>query len=111
MDVSALFGNIVDNAIESVEKIEDEAKRLINLKVTRDRNFICIRTENYCKDKPLFRNGLPQTSKGDEQFHGFGMKSIKAIVEKYDGSMLADYKDNWFFLNILIPIYNKDKND
>ncbi len=104
MDISALFGNLLDNAIESAEKLEDVALRLINLQVTKERNFLCIRTENYCRDKVVFRNGVPVTSKGDIRYHGYGIKSIKSIVEKYNGSMLADVKDQWFVLNILVPL-------
>ena len=44
MDISALFGNMLDNAIESVVKIKDRQKRLISLHVIQDKQFIRIRT-------------------------------------------------------------------
>ena len=43
------FGNMLDNAIESVVKIKDRQKRLISLHVIQDKQFIRIRTENYCR--------------------------------------------------------------
>ena len=103
MDVSALFGNMLDNAIESAEKQQEKQKRLIWLYVTREKQFVRIRTENYCDEKIHFKNGMPVTTKKDRQLHGYGMKSIKSTVEKYHGSVVAAQENNWFELKILLP--------
>ena len=104
MDISALFGNMLDNAIESARKQENQEKRLIGLYVTQEKQFLRIRTENYCDEKLEFRNGLPVTTKKDKHLHGYGMKSIRTIVEKYEGSSMASQRNNWFELKILIPV-------
>ena len=104
MDISALFGNMLDNAIESVVKIKDRQKRLISLHVIQDKQFIRIRTENYCEENVQFQDGIPITTKKDKRFHGYGMKSMKKIVEKYGGSVMAGKANNWFELKILIPM-------
>ena len=104
MDISALFGNMLDNAIESVVKIKDRQKRLISLHVIQDKQFIRIRTENYCEENVQFQDGIPITTKKDKRFHGYGMKSMKKIVEKYGGSVMASKANNWFELKILIPM-------
>ena len=104
MDISALFGNMLDNAIESVVKIKDRQKRLISIHVIQERKFIRIRTENDCEEDVQFQDGLPVTTKKDKRFHGYGTKSIKKIVEKYGGSVMAGKTDNWFELKILIPM-------
>ena len=104
MDVSALFGNMLDNAIESAEKQQEKQKRLIWLYVTKEKQFVRIRTENYCDEKVRFKNGMPVTTKKDRRLHGYGMKSMKKIVEKYGGSVMAGKTDNWFELKILIPM-------
>ena len=103
MDVSALFGNMLDNAIESAEKQQEKQKRLIWLYVTREKQFVRIRTENYCDEKIYFKNGMPVTTKKDRRLHGYGMKSIKSTVEKYNGSVVAAQENNWFELKILLP--------
>lgn len=104
MDISALFGNILDNAIESVQKLNEQEKRLIHLSVAKQKQFLRIRCENYCEEQLKFENGIPVTTKKDRRFHGFGMKSIKSTAAKYGGSVTTDLKKNWFELRILIPL-------
>lgn len=102
-DLSVLFGNALDNAIESVEKISDPDKRLIHLSVARQKAFLRIRVENCYEGEISFVGGLPATAK-DAKYHGYGMKSIQSIVEKYNGSMTVKAEDGWFELRVLFPI-------
>lgn len=109
MDVSALFGNMLDNAIECAERQTEKDKRLIGLYMNGEKQFLRIRTENYCEEKLSFKGGMPITTKKDKRFHGYGMKSICKTVEKYGGSVVASQENNWFELKILIPIKMADK--
>lgn len=103
-EVYALFGNILDNAIEAVSKISDDKKRCINLHLTRRDDLIVIRTDNYFVGKlNLDADGLPRTTKGDENYHGFGMRSIQALVHKYEGFLYVTAEENVFCLSIVIP--------
>ena len=104
MEVSALFGNLLDNAIEAVEQIPDREKRLIRLNVDARQGFLRIRVENTCAEKLSFRDGLPVSTKRDGRFHGFGMKSMQKTVGKYGGSLLARQEGERFEVNILIPL-------
>ena len=106
-DLSVLFGNALDNAFESAEKIEDPEKRLIHLSVARQKQFVRIRVENCCEGEIRFVDGLPATGK-DANYHGYGMKSIRSIVEKYNGSMTVKVQDGWFELRILLPVQNPE---
>lgn len=47
---------------------------------------------------------MPKTTKQDKRFHGYGMKSIRKIVEKYNGSVTVNAKDGWFELRILMVV-------
>ena len=85
------------------KKQQEKQKRLIWLYVTREKQFVRIRTENYCDEKIQFKNGMPVTTKKDRRLHGYGMKSIKSTVEKYNGSVVAAQENNWFELKILLP--------
>ena len=62
-DLSVLFGNALDNAIESAGKIEDSSKRLIHVSVVRQKRFVRIRIENCYTGQLRFVDGLPSTGK------------------------------------------------
>ena len=106
MDLSSLFGNMLDNAIESVEKIQEKERRLIHLAVTTQRGFVRIRLENRYQEKPVIQNGRIETTKSNRSYHGYGMKSIEATVRKYGGSLTVDAHDGWFEERILLPIHD-----
>lgn len=103
MDICSLFGNALDNAIECVEALDAPEKRLVRVAVCAQQGLTLLRFENYC-DTPLqFEDGTPRTTKGDWGYHGYGVKSIRSIAEKYGGSMTIRTQDNWFRLCILLP--------
>lgn len=102
-DICTIFGNALDNAIESVSLIEDPEKRLIHLSVSTKKNFVIIQINNYCENQIKLRNGYPVTTKADKSSHGFGLKSIRYTVDKYKGNVTFDVNKNWFELKILIP--------
>jgi len=104
MDLSALFGNALDNAIESVCKLNDPEKRLIHVSIARQKQFLRIRVENCYEGELAYENGIPATTKKDKRFHGFGLKSIRDVVAKYNGSMTISTQGGWFELRILLPV-------
>lgn len=99
-DIYALFGNALNNAIESVEKTEED-KRVICLNILKKGELVKIHMDNYCEDELVFEDGLPSTTKENVAYHGFGTKSIKMIVEKYKGNVVMSRVDNRFCLDIL----------
>ncbi|HFU4204001.1 TPA: GHKL domain-containing protein [Streptococcus suis] len=104
MDISALFGNAIDNAIEAVEKITNPEQRLITLKVSKHSQFVIIRLDNYDQsDLDLSTGQFPTTSKSDKDYHGFGLKSMEFVVNKYDGNLTLSKKDSWVQLKIILP--------
>ena len=103
-DICSIFGNALDNAIEHVILIPDPEKRLIHLTVSAQKGFVFIKIENYCEAE-ISKNeeDLITTTKVDRQNHGFGLKSIRTAVEKYNGSVDFGVDQNWFELKILLP--------
>lgn len=103
-DICAIFGNALDNAIESVATVEDVTKRLIHLEVTMKKQFVAIVVENTCETPVQIVDGIPKTQYKDKTDHGYGTRSICHTVQKYGGSTLFSVKDQWFTLQILIPL-------
>ena len=103
VEISALFGNALDNAIEGVSKLTDPEQRLVHLTVTQQRGFLRIKVENRCADDLAIGEELPKTTKEDKGLHGYGLKSIRATAEKYGGSVTLRAANGWFTLGVLIP--------
>ena len=103
-DLYSLFGNMLDNAVEAVGRIDDPQRRCISLTVHVNGRILSIQEENYYTGVIRFQEGLPKTSKGDERYHGFGMRSIAWQVRKYRGEMTVDAADGVFSLDIVIPL-------
>ena len=104
MDLYTLMGNALDNAVESVEKSGNPETRFISVNIRQEKAFALIQIKNYMEGTLQFRENLPVTSKADAENHGFGMKSIRSIAEKYHGTVTITAEDNIFTLNILIPL-------
>ena len=108
-DLVSLFGNLLSNAIEAEEKLTNKDQAYILLKVAEKGKMVSIHIENYYSEKIIFQNGLPQTSKEDSQYHGFGVKSVHYIVKKYHGTMFIQQENNVYEVNILFPRQEETK--
>ena len=104
IDLYAILGNALDNAMEAVEKFKHEEKRQIDVMIYRQQNFLVMNVINPIKGNLVYEEELPVSTKGDKRFHGFGLKSIRYIVKKYDGFLNISEEDGCFSLKILIPI-------
>jgi signal transduction histidine kinase len=104
VDLSAIFGNALDNAIEAVEQVSDPEQRLIHLSVARQKGFLRIQVRNRYTLGPTTPGTLPETTKQDRRNHGYGLKSIRQTVERYGGTIAVHGADGWFELGILLPL-------
>ena len=103
-DVYALFGNLLDNAIEAVEREEDPECRSIFVVVRRAMGQASIHVENNCSAPVELADGLPKTTKNDRLNHGFGTKSIRSIVERYGGTLVMKQEDGVFHADIIMQL-------
>lgn len=105
-DIYSLFGNALDNAIEGVIGLgEDE--RVISVGILQRGNYVTVSISNPCSGRVVLKNGVPQTSKDDIRYHGFGTRSMKYIVEKYGGNIVFSEKDGVFGVYIIFPLSDK----
>jgi hypothetical protein len=87
IDLCVLLGNILDNAIEACEKCENPSIDANIILADDNLNILVRNTYNPVKTKHHL-----ETTKPNKAEHGFGIKSIKEIVEKYSGS--ADFYED-----------------
>lgn len=99
LDVSTIFGNALDNAIEASDKLP-VSMRLITAKANRIRDMLVIVVENNSIEEKVER----VTTKSDAFLHGFGLPNIRRAVDKYGGECMIDSQGTTFVLKIMIPI-------
>lgn len=104
VDLYAILGNTLDNAIEAVGKFAEKEKRQIDVKIYRQQNFLVIHIINPMPEELIYEEELPVTTKDDKKFHGFGLRSVKHIVKQYDGFLNISEEDECFSLKIMMPI-------
>lgn len=101
-DLCVILGNIVDNAIEAVELLNEE-ERIIDLSIELDlRNLIISISNSYNGELNKTFNGVLLTTKKDKINHGIGIKSVKKIIEKYNGIMEIENENHTFHITILL---------
>lgn len=103
-DVYSLFGNLLDNAIEYLEKADNDENKLVSVNLQARNKFVVLHVENWCRSELKFVDGLPVTSKDDKENHGWGARSVKHIVEQYGGTVVFLQGDDTFSVNITFPI-------
>lgn len=101
LDLYSLFGNLLNNAIEAVSQLPPEQERFITLTARREDSMVTIHAENPCVGTVEFRDGLPKSHR-DPNYHGFGMRSMERIAEKYGGSLVAKQVGDVFCLDIIL---------
>lgn len=100
-DIYSLFGNMMDNAIEYENSIEEENLRFISLTIKKKEDIVYIHSENYF-GKEMPKDDFLMTTKNDFSNHGYGTKSMKKIVEKYKGVIHFYVADQMFQVDCMI---------
>lgn len=104
IDISSIFSNLIDNAIEACNKIDDNnIEKYITIKGTFIKNYYIIRCENSKTNKVIIRNNKILTSKKDKFLHGIGVDSIKSSIKKYNGELKIKNSEFKFITSIHIP--------
>lgn len=107
VDLYTVFGNALDNAIECVQSHQEADRRMIDVLICEEKSCLVVRVMNPCGQTPEFEGELPLSTKGDTQYHGYGLKSIRHTVRKYNGYMKIKAENGWFSLKLLFPLEEK----
>lgn len=101
-DICVLFGNLFDNAMEAAINTQDKT---IDIKIVKQGEYAYICIQNAIIDSVLSSNPELRTSKRDKNYHGFGVRNIKRIVDTYGGVIMFDEQEDQFICDILIPLH------
>ena len=100
VDMCSLLGNIFDNAIEACRKVEKNKE--IHFEINQKKGYINIIMKNSVQNSVIENNPKLQTTKKHKDIHGYGIKSVKGIVEKYNGMMELFEQDGFFIADIWV---------
>lgn len=101
LELSILLGNILDNAIEATESIDNSRIELI---FTVKNNYQSIICKNTIEASVLKINPNLSTTKSADGNHGYGIKSVKDIAERYNGFVEFFQEKDMFCIQILLPL-------
>lgn len=88
IDLVAILGNLIDNAVAAAE---DSTEKVISLNTVRRNSYSVIILTNSCDYPPKQSGNRLLSTKPDTQAHGFGLKSVKKTIEKYQGDFEWNY--------------------
>ena len=89
VDLCAILGNLLDNALEAARQVPDRSGRTVSLTIRRIHQMLVIKVENTFAAAPVQENGQLKTTKTGGGLHGWGLKSAQTAAEKYDGMVQA----------------------
>ena len=98
VDLCALLGNAVDNAMEAAEQAEDKT---VLLRCRAEKGLFMLRVEN------AYAGELSPdlaTTKADKAFHGFGLAGLREIAERLGGSLETRAGGGRFQLVVCLPL-------
>jgi len=97
IDITTIFGNLLDNAIEAAEKLEGE--KYISIKIGSYHKMIAASIENNCGEVK-WKNGFPVSAKG--KGGGIGLLNVQSSIKKYDGDLTLKNDGNKFAAELFL---------
>jgi len=104
VDVVTILGNLLENALEAVAKVND---KIIKLNIEASKGNLFIKIDNtfdgevrYAKGKDGAEKVIATRKDGDN--HGYGLKNIRRTVEKYSGHLDITHDDGVFYVGVLL---------
>jgi sensor histidine kinase regulating citrate/malate metabolism len=98
MDIGILLANLLDNAIEACEKNQKTSE--ITVKTWTEAGYYFLEICNTVESEVLVNNPQLESNKDDIELHGVGLRSVRDIVNKYDGMMSFNQKGNIFHVYV-----------
>lgn len=98
-ETCALFGNLLDNAIEACCLVETEEK-WIEIQINQSNQLLSIEVLNTFEIPCIRKQGVFETIKEERSVHGYGIKSMRRIVDKHQGLIAYEEKEKIFITKI-----------
>lgn len=100
-ETCSLLGNLLDNAIEACKRLDGNVDKWISIKIENQKRLLFIKIENSAGEAPVMKKGRFVSIKQDKTKHGYGLKSVERIVNKYEGTITYQSEDRAFHVKLL----------
>ncbi len=102
IDLCAILGNLLDNAMESCLRLENPQDRFIRVYIglLKQQLYICVTNSA----APVKRAGKQFLSTKDAPSHGFGLTRIDHLAEKYGGYVNRQHEEGAFATEVMLPL-------
>lgn len=106
VEMCVIIGNLLDNAMEACEKIEDKSQRFIRVYIGVFKQQLYINVTNSMIGVPVKSGKAFKSSKGENR--GFGLMRVDRIADKYSGFVNRQFEDGVFGTEVMLPfVQNK----
>ena len=100
-DMNIILGNLIENAIEAQKEVNAPG---IDLIISYSKDSLIIELSNTYSHKVRFKEGLPVTTKRPASEHGYGIRNVRKVLDKYTTTLDFDGSDDRFTVRILMKI-------
>ncbi|SHK84791.1 sensor histidine kinase [Desulforamulus aeronauticus] len=108
IDIVRIFSNLTDNAIEACAKVASESERFLSVtsSVNKENGWLTVEMSNSFHGEANMRNGMPKSTKENQEIHGIGLSVVSDTVESLGGLMKIDvnHQEKIFTIKLLFPI-------
>lgn len=105
VDLCTVFGNLLQNAVEAVEKIQGEGKYIL-VQIRQGREYLGIKIENSVRHlgdaMGHNRRDFLKTEKKDKRNHGIGIENVQETVKHYQGTFTVFQEQQKFIAEIVL---------
>lgn len=107
VSLSALLGNLFDNALEACKRLPKEQERFITFHMKAQEHMLVIHIENSFDGIVKKDNSDTYHSRKEEPSHGIGLKRVQTLIEEANGFTEIRHSDTIFTVHIMVPVENK----
>lgn len=104
IDLVAILGNLLDNAITAANM---SSEKIIVFETTARNSYDVIVISNSCDHKPASDHTGLVTTKEGKRYHGYGIRSVRKTLKKYNGDFDYDYNEEQRIFTATVMIGQK----
>jgi len=100
VDLVILLSNLLDNAIEA--SIQTDGDKFIEIRSILKKNIWILNVKNPCDKEVIIKDNRIESTKDDNEAHGFGLANIERITSKYNGRLQLSFEDHIFTATTIV---------